>query len=390
MKKVTAMLLAFSICLTMFSACSTNSQADSTTSPESEISTTEAELTEESTAALTEESKTNLSESASETTAAVAENITIIDQADRTITLEQPTEKIVSSYYISTAMLIALGLEDKVVGIEMKADTRELYKLAAPQFLELPAVGSGKEINIEETAALEPDLVIIPKRLSDSVAAFEELNIPVIVVNPESLEDFLYCVRILGEATGTTEIADDFCSYYEETIEYCKSLTENAEKPTVYIGAGSSYLSTCTSEMYQSKLIEYAGGTCASSELSGNYWADISAEQLLIWNPDYFMRVSYSEYSADDILADESLAGLSAVQNQQIMTIPSTIEAWDYPAPSSVLGVIWLTHTLHPELLSKDEYIAEAEDFYKTYFDYRGDFPLLHTDSAKSISAYRQ
>ena len=53
--------------------------------------------------------------------------------------------------------LIALGCENKLTGIEMKGDTRPLYRMAAPQLLELPAVGSGKGINIEETAALDPD-----------------------------------------------------------------------------------------------------------------------------------------------------------------------------------------------------------------------------------------
>ena len=61
--------------------------------------------------------------------------ITITDQIGRTVTLDKPAEKIVSSYYISTALLIALGQEDKLVGIEMKADTRELYKKQHLNFL---------------------------------------------------------------------------------------------------------------------------------------------------------------------------------------------------------------------------------------------------------------
>ena len=133
--------------------------------------------------------------------------ITITDQIGREVTLEAPAEKIVSAYYLSSSLLIALGAEDKVVGIEMKADTRGHYKLAAPQFLDLPAVGSGKGINVEETAALEPDLVIIPKKLSDSVEQFEALNIPVVVIDPETLDSFLETVDILGKLTGCEEKA---------------------------------------------------------------------------------------------------------------------------------------------------------------------------------------
>ena len=40
------------------------------------------------------------------------------------VTIEEEPEKLVSGYYITTSMLIALGQQDKLVGIEAKADSR--------------------------------------------------------------------------------------------------------------------------------------------------------------------------------------------------------------------------------------------------------------------------
>ena len=40
----------------------------------------------------------------------------------------QPAQRIVSGYYITTSACIALGLKDKMVGIEAKADKRPIYK----------------------------------------------------------------------------------------------------------------------------------------------------------------------------------------------------------------------------------------------------------------------
>ena len=62
-----------------------------------------------------------------------------------------------SGYYISTSLLLALGLKDKVTGIEAKADKRSIYKLAAPEFLELPNVGTAKEFDLEPSASLLPE-----------------------------------------------------------------------------------------------------------------------------------------------------------------------------------------------------------------------------------------
>lgn len=309
-------------------------------------------------------------ESSSQSVDETSDVITITDQIGRTVTLDKPAEKIVSSYYISTALLIALGQEDKLVGIEMKADTRELYKKAAPQLLELPAVGSGKGINIEETAALNPDVVIIPQKLKDSVPSFEELGIPVIVVDPETLENFEECVTILSKVSGSSETGEKLLSYYHEKMDYVTNLTKNLDnKAKVYIAAGSEYLSTCTSKMYQDKLIQMAGGINVSSELTDGYWAKISAEQLNIWNPDKIFAVSYAEYTLDDIKNDPALSEITAVKENNVYSFPSKLEPWDYPTPSSILGILYLTHMLYPDLISQEDYAKEAQNFYKEFFN---------------------
>ena len=309
---------------------------------------------------------------ATDTTAATAAETGFIvtDQAGREVFFEKPAEKIVSSYYISTAILAALGIEENIAGIEMKADTRGLYKAAAPGFLELPAVGSGKGINIEETAALSPDVVIIPQKLADSAEQFEKLSIPVIVVDPETMDNFKECIALLGQVCGAEERADALIGYYEEKMAFAEELTGSLEdRPKVYLAAGSSYLSTCTSKMYQNDLIRMAGGENVSAELQEGYWQEISPEQLLQWDPDYIFAVGYAEYTLDDIRNDARLSEVNAVKSGNIYTFPSALEPWDYPTPSSVLGILWLTHALHPELYSEADYMKEAEAFYRTFFD---------------------
>ena len=63
--------------------------------------------------------------------------VTLTDAAGRQVTLETEPKTLVSGYYITTSMLIALGQQDKLVGIEAKADSRPIYSLAAPELLEL-------------------------------------------------------------------------------------------------------------------------------------------------------------------------------------------------------------------------------------------------------------
>lgn len=297
-------------------------------------------------------------------------SFTLTDQAGRKVTFEKPAEKIVSCYYISSSLLIALGLQDKVVGIEMKADSRMIYKKAAPGFLSLPAVGSGKGINAEEIAKLDPDLVILPLKLQDSVQTLETLGIPALIIDPETVEGFIACIDLIAKATGAAERGESLAAYTREKMEEIKNKTADlADKPTVYLSAGSSYLNTCTSKMVQNDILTMAGGQNVSASLTDGYWQTVSPEQLLEWNPAYFLMVSYADYTAEDITGDSRLQGIDALENRRLYTFPSLLEPWDYPTPSFVLGVMWLTSLLHPDIVSEEDYKQEARSFYKTFYD---------------------
>lgn len=296
--------------------------------------------------------------------------VTVVDQLGREVELDGTPEKIVSSYYVSTSLLINLGVQDKLVGIEAKAKTREMYKKVAKELIDLPAVGTSKEINVEECANLNPDLVIIPTRLKEFIPKFEELKIPVIAIEPETLDQFKETVKLIGKAVGKEEKANKLVNYYDDTISKVKELNKNlTEKQNVYLAGSDSVLKTCTSKMYQNYMFEVCGGENVTKELTDGYWTTISVEELVKKNPDVIYMVGYASYSKDDILKDERLKGVNAINNNKVYVFPSTLEAWDYPTPSSMLGILWLENNLHPDLYSKEDYIKDAKEFYKEFYD---------------------
>lgn len=296
--------------------------------------------------------------------------IVLTDQIGREVVLEDSAERVVSVYYLSSSLLMALGAKDKVVGIEMKADTRGLYKLAAPEFLELPAVGSGKGVNVEETAALEPDLVILPKKLAEQTEQFDALEIPCIVIDPETLDGFWEAVDLIAAATGTEEQAARLVQYQRDVMERVTTLCAETEgRPSVYI-AGSDFLRTAGSGMYQNELIKMCGGVNTAAAFEDASWVDVSPEELVSWDPDRIYMVSYADYSRDEILNDERFRSLSAIRNEQtdFLVFPSSIEPWDYPTASMALGALWLGNQLHPEVVTEEEYVTEAQYFYREFF----------------------
>lgn len=303
--------------------------------------------------------------------------ITLNDQCGRTVTLEEPAQTIVSCYYVSSYAVMALGLSERMVGIENKADTREIYHLAAPDFIELPAVGTMKESNVELIASLEPDLVIMPAKLAQAAETLTGLGLDVILVNPENHEDLCGMLELIGDACGVSEKADDLIAYYDEQMETLADLTADADKPVVYMGGNSSYLTTAPADMYQSSLITLAGGENAGASLEGDYWTEVSYETILAWDPEVIILPCGADYTVDDILADDQLAGVTAVENGAVYAMPSSLEEWDSPIPSGILGAMWMTSVLHPDLYEATAFYKDAADFYKEFYGFTPEEALL-------------
>lgn len=296
--------------------------------------------------------------------------VTVTDQAGREVTIEEAPEKLVSGYYISSSLLIALGLDDQMVGIEAKANKRPIYRLSAPELIDLPSVGSAKEFDLEGCAALEPDLVILPMKLKNAAETLTELGVDVLLVNPEDQELLNGMIDLIATATGTSEEAQKLKDFTDAQEKALSEKLADAEKPTVYLAGNSSMLSTAGDAMYQSDMIRLAGGVNAAAEIADTYWVEISYEQLLAWDPEYIVLASDATYTVEDVLADPNLADCKAVVSGNVFQLPNKAEAWDSPVPSGILGAVWLAGVLHPEHFSQETCEALIDEYYETFYGF--------------------
>ena len=358
LKKLSALLLALALSVST-TACG-NSTASTTTAAE-----TTAEVTTEA-----------ASESAAETSAAAGDEmtvtypVTITDHLGREVTIEKQPESFVSGYYISTSLMIALGLDDQLVGVEAKADKRNIYKLSAPELTELPSVGTAKEFDLEGCAALKPDLVIVPTKLKDSIPAMEELGLTVIAVNPEDQTKLFETIDMISTAADVVEKGQELEYWISDALESLKKSLDGVETPSVYLAGNSALLQTAGPEMYQSTLIENAGGVNAASDITDTYWADTSYEQILSWNPDYIVLAADADYDVDSVLNDSALADCTTVKEGHIAQIPSDIEALDSPVPASFLGSYYVASILHPDVVTEDDFKTTEKNFYETFYGF--------------------
>lgn len=351
MKKFLSLLLALAMTLSL-AACGQTKPAETTP-----VTTQIAETTP-------------VTETAPVTEAA-AYPVTVTDQAGRAVTIDEEPQRLVSGYYISTSALIALELEDRLVGVEAKADKRPIYRRSAPELMELPSVGTAKEFDLEGCAALEPDLVILPLKLKNAAQTLEELGIPVLLVNPENQALLEQMVELIAQTTNTGARARALLDFIADREAWLTETLAGTESPKVYLAGNSALLSTAGGGMYQSDLIRLAGGENVAAEITDTYWVEVSYEQLLTWDPEYIILASDAGYSVEEVLADPSLADCAAVKNANVFRMPGDAEAWDSPVPGGILGAVWLASVLHPQECPASERDAVIGEFYETFYGFR-------------------
>lgn len=357
MRKISTLLLSLILILALLSACT----AGTASSLESTSATPSAESTETPAVSV-----------ATTAPQPAAFPVTVTDQLGRSVTLEQKPQRLVSGYYISSSLLIALGLEDQLVGIEAKASQRPIYAKSAPELLDLPNVGTAKDFSIEGTLALEPDLVILPARLKDAIETLSGMGLTVLAVNPENGDLLDDAIRLVGQATGTTERAEELLAQSDALAQKAQSFAATAESTAkrVYLAGNSALLSTAGPAMYQSTLLTAVGADNVAAELKDTYWAEISYEQLLAWQPDMIVLVPEAVYSVEDVLADPALADLTAVKNKHVYQMPKDYEAWDSPVPSGVLGQLYLASILYPDQYGQADFEQDVASFYAEFYGF--------------------
>lgn len=296
--------------------------------------------------------------------------VTVTDQAGREVVIEEEPEKLVSGYYISTSLLIALDLDEKLVGIEAKANKRPIYQLSAPELMDLPSVGTAKEFDLEGCAALEPDLVILPIKLKSAAETLEGLGIDVLLVDPENQEQLTGMMDLIAAATNTQDRAQQLLDFTAEQERELTDMLTGAERPSVYLAGNSGMLSTAGNAMYQSDLIRLAGGANVAADMTDDYWVEVDYEQLLAWDPQYIILASDADYTVEDVLTDPNLAGCTAVTEGNVYQMPNKAEAWDSPVPSGILGAVWMANVLHGDRFTETDCAALIDEYYETFYDF--------------------
>jgi iron complex transport system substrate-binding protein len=336
--------------------------------------------------------------------------LTLIDLADRTVTIDKPVERIIlQSSGSGGAFYTLFALEgkdapEKIVGWDpgLKKYRMWIYEKfleACPELENIPNVGSGGDLSVEQVISLNTDVFILPayswKTAKDVFEKVEQAGIPILTIDyhTETLETHWKSIMLLGRVLDREERAQELVDYYEEQVNEVYSRLEKIDKPMpkVYVECGSKgpseYGNTYGNYMWGA-LIEKCGGINIAEGVIER-WAPINPEYLLDANPDVIiitgsnwpkspgsMKLGYyadSEESRELLKAFTERPGwdtLNAVKNNRVYSTHHGIsrDIWDF------VPIQFMAKCFYPEEFDDLDPEESFKEFHEKFLpvDYSG------------------
>lgn len=306
----------------------------------------------------------------------------ITDMAGRKVTV--PAAEDIESVFSTgpvAAIFMYMVAPDKLLGWNYELNDVE-KSIILEKYHDLPNFGMGDAINYEAVIAANPTIALNCGKINDAMvsdcdALSKSLGIPVIAVDNE-LNNSAEAFRFMGELLGVEDHAEELAEYSEKIFTDIASLADipEDEKVSVYFGNGEDSLETAPRGSQHAQILDAVNVTnVADLELGDGSRVQISAEQLLAWNPDLIVvngepKADKSGNSAaEDILSNPDYASLKAVQDNKVYGTPNAPFSWvDRPAgPNRLIGMRWLSAVVYPEYI-KCDVNEEIREFFNLFY----------------------
>ena len=306
----------------------------------------------------------------------------ITEMAGRKVTV--PAAEDIESVFSTgpvAAIFMYMVAPDKLLGWNYELNDVE-KSIILEKYHDLPNFGMGDAINYEAVIAANPTIALNCGKINDAMvsdcdALSKSLGIPVIAVDNE-LNNSAEAFRFMGELLGVEDHAEELAEYSEKIFTDIASLADipEDEKVSVYFGNGEDSLETAPRGSQHAQILDAVNVTnVADLELGDGSRVQISAEQLLAWNPDVIVvngepKADKSGNSAaEDILSNPDYASLKAVQDNKVYGTPNAPFSWvDRPAgPNRLIGMRWLSAVVYPEYI-KCDVNEEIREFFNLFY----------------------
>ena len=263
--------------------------------------------------------------------------VTVTDMTGREVTVEEPIEKVVALTASDCEILYAIGAGDTLVG-------RGTYCDYPPEALDIPAVESGYNTNVEQIIDLKPQVLLMSTmaQSKEQIDIFESSGIKVVVSDAKDIDGVYTAVNLIGTLMGKEDQAETVISSMRSSFDELseKAKTNDDDTKTVYFEVSPlEYgLMTAGKGTFMNEIAEMLGLKNVFDDVDG--YAEISEEQVIERNPDYIVTITMyfgdGPTPVDEIMSRSGWEDVTAVRNSDILNLVNN--ELSRPAPRLVEG----------------------------------------------------
>lgn len=294
-----------------------------------------------------------------------------------------PTEvtSVAAIFGPSYEKLVAVGAEDRITcdgdfHIGGWPWSNVIYK----RVNDVPGIPNAhSDLNVEDLVAQGVQVVFCFPNPAQAEAINNAGMVAVPMTSTGAFKDVADTLTLYADVMGDEKAASQakaYAKYFDEKVAMVKERTAGVtERPSVYL-AYTDMLHGYGAKSDMVEVIELAGGELASKTLEGSSNIEVTAEQLLEWNPDYIFLDhagssgnATAEDAINEALATGDFNSIAAVAEKQVVATPTGVFFWD-SGIQKILYLVYIAKTIHPDLFEDVDMKKLLVDFYQQFFDY--------------------
>lgn len=297
-------------------------------------------------------------------TSALAAPVTV-KSCNREVTFDAPPKRAVSNDVNLTEMMLALKLQDHMVGYTGVSGWKTLDETLREGVKELPEL-SPKYPTKEVLLDVDADLYfagwnygmkvggeVTPETLEPfgiKVYELTESCIHIMAKNKPTMEDMFTDIINLGRIFAVEDRAEALVAGYRAGLDQITTRIGAIEKPTRVFVYDSGTEKPFTSGRFgiPTAMIEAAGGVNIMDDVEKS-WTEVSWEPVIERNPEVVVIVNYGDVTADQKIAfmkeNPAFKSMDAVKQDRFVIL-EYVEAT--PGPRNIDAIGRLADAFHP------------------------------------------
>lgn len=303
----------------------------------------------------------------------------VVDSAGRSVQLPERISRVFAAGGPAAVALYVMK-PDAMLGWPRAVRAEEKPYIAQAQ-RDLPEVGMltgrGDTANVEVVLQLKPDLILDFGSVRDTFISLANntqarTGIPYILIDGR-FEATPSSLRLLGQILGEEARGEALAQYAERLfgrLEQALAAVAEAGRPRVYLARGPNGLETGLKGSINTEIIERAGGrNVADAGQRQRGIANVSPEQVLLWNPDIVITWDRTFFENVTKAPDPFWQSVSALINKRVYLAPTAPFGWIDRPPSlnRIIGLAWLANIFHGDKFAFD-IRAETREFYRLFY----------------------